>query len=224
MARGIIYVMETVVPGLVKIGKTGSDRFENRMYTLERNGYNNVAGLKRRFAIEVDNYDEKELLLDSLFEKSRVQNSELFALDIDLVIQLLSSFDGTQIYPRNESKETSFNDAAANRKDREDRKLIPDGIYYLSKKRQGFDKIITAQMKVLEGKFIVLKGSTCCPCDSDTAPAVVTSAIIRNNILQEDVECDSPSAAGWIVLGRRNNGWTIWKTKDGKAIASFRQG
>jgi hypothetical protein len=64
MAKGIIYIMSTVVPGLIKIGKTGSDNFESRMYSLERNGYFNVVGLKRRFAIEVDDYDEKELLLD----------------------------------------------------------------------------------------------------------------------------------------------------------------
>ena len=47
MAKGIIYVMTTVVPGLIKIGKTGTDNFENRMYQLERNGYFNVVGLKR---------------------------------------------------------------------------------------------------------------------------------------------------------------------------------
>lgn len=37
--KGVIYVMTTVVSGLVKIGKTGTDTFEKRMYNLERNGY-----------------------------------------------------------------------------------------------------------------------------------------------------------------------------------------
>ena len=60
MAKGIIYCMTTIVPGLVKIGKTGTENFEQRMYNLERNGYVNVVGLKRRFAIEVEDYDEKE--------------------------------------------------------------------------------------------------------------------------------------------------------------------
>lgn len=46
MAKGIIYVMTTVVPGLVKIGKTGSGNYEQRMYNLEHNGYANVVGLK----------------------------------------------------------------------------------------------------------------------------------------------------------------------------------
>lgn len=61
MAKGIIYVMETVTPGLVKIGKTGTGNFEGRMYSLERNGYFNVVGLKRRFAIEVEDYDGKQV-------------------------------------------------------------------------------------------------------------------------------------------------------------------
>ncbi len=39
------------------------------MYNLERHGYNNVVGLKREFAIEVDDYDEKEKLLDDIFSK-----------------------------------------------------------------------------------------------------------------------------------------------------------
>lgn len=42
MSKGIIYVMTTVVPGLIKIGKTKSDSFDSRMYNLERNGYCNV--------------------------------------------------------------------------------------------------------------------------------------------------------------------------------------
>lgn len=37
--KGVIYVMTSVVSGLVKIGKTGTDTFEKRMYNLERNGY-----------------------------------------------------------------------------------------------------------------------------------------------------------------------------------------
>ena len=38
MDKGIIYVMETVVPGLIKIEKTMIKSFNQRMYTLEHNG------------------------------------------------------------------------------------------------------------------------------------------------------------------------------------------
>lgn len=51
--KGVIYVMTSVVSALVKIGKTGTDTFEKRMYNLERNGYCNVVGLERKLAIEV---------------------------------------------------------------------------------------------------------------------------------------------------------------------------
>ena len=70
MAKGILYVMTTAVPGLIKIGKTGASNYEQRMYDLEHNGYRNATALKRLFAIEVDDYDEKERLLDSIFSKS----------------------------------------------------------------------------------------------------------------------------------------------------------
>lgn len=103
MAKGIIYLMSTVVDGLVKIGKT--DNYENRMRILEQNGYRNITGLKREFAIEVDNYDEKEDLLDRIFNKSQIGNSELFAIDVDLAKQLLSALDGKVIYPKENKNE-----------------------------------------------------------------------------------------------------------------------
>ena len=109
MSKGIIYVMTTVVPGLIKIGKTGSANFEQRMYNLERNGYSNVVGLKRHFAIEVEDYDDKERLLDEIFSKSRLENTELFAIDVNVAVRLLSSFEGKQIYPTDQSKEEEYN-------------------------------------------------------------------------------------------------------------------
>ena len=69
MAKGIIYVMKTCVKGLIKIGKTRSDNFEQRMSHLENNGYGNVTGLVREYAIETDNYDEKERLIHEIFSK-----------------------------------------------------------------------------------------------------------------------------------------------------------
>ncbi len=100
MAKGVIYLMTTVVSGLIKIGKTGNDQFENRMRFLESNGYANITGLKREFAIEVDGYDEKEKLIHDIFSKSRIVGTELFALDIEVAKSLLSSLDGKQIYPK----------------------------------------------------------------------------------------------------------------------------
>ena len=222
VSRGIIYVMTTVVPGLIKIGKTGSDNFKQRMYSLERNGYFNVAGLKRRFAIEVDDYDEKEELLDEIFSKSRVPGSELFALDVDLVVQLLSSLEGRQVYPEQETKEEVFERALQDRFLKEDcLSAVPNGTYYLKESCKNGNA--EAIMEVREGRFTVKAGSRCAPPKHGIwVPEVLRTAPIVNGELKEDVPCRSLSTAGWVVLGRSNNGWRVWKTADGKPLDEFR--
>ena len=95
---GVIYIMTTSVKGLIKIGKT--DDFKKRMLWLEQNGYWNVAGLHPFYAVNVKDYDEKEKLIHTIFSKSQVSNSELFALDKDIAKQMLESFGGEQIYPK----------------------------------------------------------------------------------------------------------------------------
>lgn len=224
MSKGIIYVMTTVVPGLIKIGKTGSENFENRMYHLERNGYFNVVGLKRKFAIEVEDYDAKEVLLDEIFSKSQVPNSELFALDADLVVQLLSSFEGKQVYPKPEEmpKEKVFEAATAEHQMKADWDRIPDGEYFFSQNVKGYGQVI-ATMCVEDGTFIVKKGSTCVPPKEGWVPAALKSAPIKDGILQDDVSTNSPSTAGWIVLGHANNGWIVWKDQTGKPIDVYRK-
>lgn len=117
MSKGAIYIMTTAVSGLIKIGKTQTKQYAERMRFLESNGYYNVSGLKRSFAIEVDDYDDKERLLHEVFAKHRVGDSELFALDAELVEQLLLAFEGTVIYPANVDKEVRFDDVAKSRED-----------------------------------------------------------------------------------------------------------
>lgn len=223
MAKGIIYVMTSVVPGLIKIGKTGCESFEKRMYNLERNGYSNVVGLKRYFAIEVEDYDEKEILLDEIFSKSRLENTELFALDINLVVQLLSSFEGKQIYPKPEiiSKEEVFDEATENRD--MDKFKIPNGEYYFGRTPRG-GKLPKATMRVENGKFIVLAGSECTEYSGKRrAFGALADAKIVNGKLLEDVICSSPSTAGVLVRGKETNGWVCWKNKDGELIDVYRK-
>lgn len=224
MAKGIIYVMSTIVLGLIKIGKTGVDNFDSRMYNLEHNGYSNVVGLKRQFAIKVEDYDEKEALLDDIFSKSRVPNTELFALDLDLMVQLLASFEGEQVYPAPEkvSKEKAFTEAAKNRKVKDDWDKIPDGIYYLSEKKKGFGKI-EATMSVADGAFIVKAGSICAPTNAEWVPEARKNAPIKDNILQADVVCNSPSTAAWVPMGHAPNGWMVWKNENGDPIDIYRK-
>lgn len=222
MAKGIIYVMTTVVPGLIKIGKTETNNFKNRMYNLERHGYANVTGLKRKFAIEVDDYDEKEKLLDEIFSKSRVPGTELFALDEDLVIQLLSSFEGTQAYPEIETKEEVYNKSKEEFKSKQEIGLIPDGIYTLERNIRGYGKV-SATMEVEEGVLTVKAGAKCAPIVKNNPPKDVVNAYVTDNILHEDYIFSSPSTAAYLVVGKNTNGWIEWKNEYGQPIDIYRK-
>lgn len=229
MARGVIYVMSTVVPGLVKIGKTATSQFESRMYQLEHNGYFNVVGLKREFAIEVDDYGEKENLLDDIFSKARVHNSELFSLDVELVIQLLSSFEGTQIYPapEEETKQQAFEKATEIRREHIESAFVPDGTYYLERKlKRNGNTACKATMVVEEGVFTIKAGQTVSPTEgAGISPGIsqIRAAVVDSEgLVLEDVSFDTPSGAAVFVIGAAADGWTDWKTKSGQAIDCFR--
>jgi len=116
MAKGIIYLMTTAVPGLIKIGRCEVNNFKKRMIYLESNGYYNVVGLKKFFAIEVEDYTEKETLLHEIFSKHKVGESELFAINQDLIRQLLLCFKGKVIYPKNINQEKEFEEVSKVRK------------------------------------------------------------------------------------------------------------
>lgn len=227
MSKGIIYVMTTVVPGLIKIGKAGLQNFDQRMYNLEHNGYANVVGLQRHFAIAVEEYDEKERLLHDIFSKSRVENTELFALDVNLVVQLLSSFEGTQIYPANTTKAATFNDATNKR----DISCIPEGTYIMDRKiKKWNNKSVKGTIVVKNGKIVVKQGSVVCPVITNNDPhkdwvlSLRKHASISNDILQKDFTVDSLSAAGTLLIGNACNGWTNWRTSDGKKLDVYRNG
>lgn len=221
MAKGVIYLMTTVVSGLIKIGKTGNDQFENRMRFLESNGYANITGLKREFAIEVDGYDEKEKLIHDIFSKSRIAGTELFALDIEVAKSLLSSLDGKQIYPKDKSKKEVFKESTEEIKLKTGGGFIPDGEYVLNRNIKGFGKV-KGRARVKDGVFTVLKGSVCGNTGKGYVPSIRRNAKIKDNILQEDIVCMNPSSAGWIVIGKSNNGWVEWKDLQGNLIEEYR--
>lgn len=108
MATGILYIMTTAAPGLIKIGVTQEKQYPERMRCLEKNGWCNVSGLKRTFAIKVSDYQEKERLLQDIFSNQRIGKSELFALDAELAARLLTAFEGEIIYPPVKDREKEF--------------------------------------------------------------------------------------------------------------------
>lgn len=218
--------MTTVVPGLIKIGKTGSTNYEQRMYQLEHNGYSNVTGLKRSFAIEVDEYEDKEILLHTIFEKSRVADTELFSVDVNIARQLLSSFDGTVIYPKDESKKEIFEEAADNSKSL----LIPDGQYTFERKKKSDNKTVKATASIRNGNWKILKGSILGMHEDKGGAHKAreirkTMAIDENGVLLEDADLGvcTPSFAGNVVMNQANNGWDEWKTMSGQPIDIYRK-
>ena len=226
MSKGIIYIMTTAVPGLIKIGKTGSTNFEQRMYNLEHDGYRNVTALKRAFAIEVEDYDEKEAMLHTIFEKSRVADTELFALDVNIAIQLLSSFDGSVIYPKTETKEQIFDEATDNGKG----KLVPDGKYTFVRKKKSDNRTVRATATISNGSWILLKGSILGVHEDVGVTAKVGKTraslpIDKDGTLLENFELGecSPSFAGCVVLNQPSDGWLDWKNSEGKPIDIYRK-
>lgn len=226
MAKGVIYIMTSVVPGLIKIGKTMTGNFEQRMYNLEHDGYRNVTGLKRKFAIEVDNYDDKEALLHKIFEKSRVSDTELFAIDVNDAVQLLSSFDGTVVFPKTEAKEEIFVDAADNSKG----KLIPNGTYYFEREKQSENKVVKASAVIDNGRWILLKDSIIgikeqAGCSQKAKAVRALLPLDSNGKLLEDVELGecSPSFAGGVVMNQAVNGWLYWKNGKGQPVDIYRK-
>ena len=226
MSKGIIYIMTTAVPGLVKIGKTNTTNFKDRMYNLEHNGYRNVTALKREFAIEVEDFDQKEAMLHNIFEKSRVDNTELFALDVNLAIQLLSSFEGTIVYPISDKKSDIFAEATEG----SDNHLIPDGQYTFNRTRQKDGKSVNVVACVKDGEWTLCKGSIVLPdVDRDSANKTIRLRAQLNmdsgGHLLDDCPLGhvTPSCAASVCFGGYINGWDEWKTRFGKPINVYRQ-
>ena len=114
---GVVYIMTTAVSGLIKIGIAETKQYEERMRHLEHNGYYNVTGLKKFFAIEVDEYKEKEQMLHKVlvrycvkFDEKNKSKCELFTFDAELARELLMAFDGRIIWPEIKNKAKEFSE------------------------------------------------------------------------------------------------------------------
>lgn len=212
--------------GLIKVGKTSTSNFSNRMYDLEHNGYWNVTGLKREFAIEVEEYSEKEILLQTIFAKSRIASTELFALDKNIVIQLLSAFEGVIVFPETVDKDIIFDDATDNNESR----ILPDGVYKLERKKISDNKMVRVTAIVNNGEWTLLKGSILGITEDKGVSQKAKNIRMKlpmdsQGRLLEDAKLGrcSPSHAGSIVMNQSNNGWTAWKNTEGKTVDIYRR-
>ena len=94
---------------------------------------------------------------------------------------------------------------------------------------------IKAKGELVEDGFIVYKGSE---AKLDTVPSCHDYLInLRNQLMKDGILIStgkilsfnknyvfsSPSTAGGVVLGRSTNGWTKWKSKDGKTLDEIKR-
>lgn len=222
MAKGIVYVCSTVIPGLIKIGKTRSDRYLERMKELKDNGYKNCTGLKREFAIEVEDYDAKEVIVHEAFGAHQVGNTELYACNIDKVIRILSSFDGKIIYPVGETKAEIQKIA----KEGADSSELPDGDYTYKVKSQLDKKEYYGVLNVENGILTLKAGANLAELTVDGTNSWITTRKamgIKPCVLEFDLICSSVSIAVNYVCGHEKNGWKAWKDKDGNFIDIYRK-
>ncbi len=160
MEEGIIYIMATLMPTIIKIGRTEEKQFKERMRKLETDGYNQMNGLKRYFAIKVSNYIGKERLLQDVFAQQRIGKTELFCLDAELVVSLLTEFGGKIIYPETQDNNNEKEIATLSKTITQNRlfsfykKGIPEGAIVTFIK----DKDITA--KVVGDREVEYQGDT----------------------------------------------------------------
>lgn len=222
MAKGIVYVCSTVIPGLIKIGKTRTDRYEDRMRELEDNGYKNCTGLKREFAIEVEDYDEKEVIVHTAFEAHQVGNTELYACNLDKVIQILASFSGRKVYPVAETIEEIKKKAEEGIKSSE----LPDGEFNYSGKSHQDGKTIKGTL-VVENGILTLKAGALLATMSEDVPAAWVANRKQFGAgyckLPKDLNCSSVSEAAYYVCGHSQNGWRFWRDSKDKVIDIYRR-
>lgn len=96
-------------------------------------------------------------------------------------------------------------------------------------------KSARAEGEYTEDGLIVFTGSTCNLQETQSAGPYVKNwrdQLIEDGVLQKDDNVyrftedhifSSPSTAAAVVLGRRANGWTEWKYKDGKTLDEIKR-
>ena len=213
MPRGVIYVMSTAVAGLFKIGSTNN--FESRMSELERHGYRNVSGLKRFWAIEVDDYENREKILHGVLSGSKLGDTELFSISEKNAKGLMLLLEGKQIFPKDAS--SNKDDEIKNTSEQIDiEQRDVDGEYTINARVRNFGSV-EAKLLIKNGNYTLCKGSLCAPLDSQ-APSNLKDAKIEDNRLVQDFVVTSPSNAAYLVMGHSSNGRDVWKNADGLSI------
>lgn len=192
------------------------------MKELEDNGYKNCTGLKRQFAIEVDDYDAKEVIVHTAFEAHQVGNTELYACNLDKVIKILASFDGKIIFPKDETKKEIQEKADEGVASSE----LPNGDYTYNVKSQLDGKTYKGILNVQNGILTLKAESTMAELTVDGTDKWITTRKSYGKapcVLPNDIICSSVSEAANYISGHQQNGWRSWKDKDNNFIDIYRK-
>ena len=96
--------------------------------------------------------------------------------------------------------------------------------FFMEQKMQNTGMTVKAKCKRSSEGYIVLRGSVINSktnektCSGVAKKAREKAKVDENNILLEDVLFSSPSAASMFVTGASSNGYTAWKTAEGKTL------
>lgn len=95
--------------------------------------------------------------------------------------------------------------------------------FYLTRTIKQYGITVSAVARQTSEGFVVLRGSSISPQDDNTISVGIqerrkSAHVDENHVLLEDILFASPSGAAMFVVGKSANGWTSWKTQDGKTL------
>ena len=132
------------------------------------------------------------------------------ALTINIIIQLLSSFEGTMVYPKSEDKEDLFVKATENTSSH----LIPDGTYVFDRLKKSDKARVIAKANVNNGCWCILKGARFeihegVGISQKARDFRATLPIVSYGVLLDDVDLGmcTLSFAGSLVINQSCDGW-----------------
>lgn len=93
--KGIIYIITNEsMPGLIKIGRTKN--IKQRLQSLDTTGI--PTPFKLYYAIEIEDYQEKEALIHQAYAKDRIrENREFFRIEPENATALLKALGGKEV-------------------------------------------------------------------------------------------------------------------------------
>ena len=210
---GVIYLMSTPIEGLARLDWSPSDQFEKQVQFIENKA---AIPLSRAYAIEVDDCKAVMALLWKLLAPYRVRDSLFLAIDLSLLIELLSLLGGRQVYPK-VSQENVIKEETD----------FPSGPWCLTRKVKGFGLVKGTMFYLGEDRWLVKAGSIVNTNDSGknkrpSRDLYKVADIDSRCVLKTDIVAQSPSGAAGLLVGRNVNGWDYWLDENGRTLGSYR--